>query len=336
MDTLSAALGFGQMHMGRYLMLYVCGTLIAMTTGIPVKRILPSPRWTTKTPSLVIQGNRLGRLGSEKTEYLWAEAPSGDGPAEEWEGSPLADTKFASKSDDGYKTRSPMPEEIFPSHSDPFPTVIDTVIESSEMFNEELLSRSSVPFEGPSSLLNTFIFKPSLQSDSYIISPTPTAELSSFPTGSMSVISASWHEMMDYESPWLEKSDRRAVSETPSENFVIVTAISATHIYSHDDRTFSYLITPSLTISDSLTTAEQTSEFFSYANSSTATKIIPTSEVTATSISSHIIKPSISLMSSLYSDENVDTFNGSLLKSSLHNQYFISESIDSISVTLFS
>ncbi|GFT07188.1 uncharacterized protein NPIL_178991 [Nephila pilipes] len=249
MDTVAA---LGQVHMCRYLMLCSMVALTAhWTTGVPVRKIAPTPQWPLNpTPHIYIP-KRFLRLWSQKQDELMMEGPSGDGPVEPWDSSLLlSKTSKAHSTTDDYTTRSPLPEEISPSQSEPFPTIIDTEIETSETFSDEFISRSSVSFQGPSSLLNTLIFRPSPpgESSSFIV-PTPTLESSSVVAQtSLYDLSASWTELDELASSFT-LSSRRALSYSPSEIYAIITAISATYIYQED--TMNLPINPSVSVEGS-------------------------------------------------------------------------------------
>ncbi|GFY50376.1 uncharacterized protein TNIN_300021 [Trichonephila inaurata madagascariensis] len=129
---------------------------------VPVRKIAPTPRWPLKPTPHIYVPKRFLRLWSQQQDELMLGGPSGDGPEDSWDSSFVPrKTSEARNTVDDYTIRSPLPEDISPSHSEPFPTIIDTEIETSETFKDELISRSSVSFQGPSSLLNTLIFRPS-------------------------------------------------------------------------------------------------------------------------------------------------------------------------------
>lgn len=181
---------------------------------------MPSPLRSNRPPTLLIPHRKLSRPWLVKLqEELWRDGPSGDGPEEDfWSRRIPPMTSFSQMP---YKTYSPSPDDFF-SETEPFPTIIDTMMEESSFFGEEFISRKSMPFEGPSSLLNSFIFRPSLPLASASSEKTPTIDESAN-------VLPSWME----DSSYLWKmSYRQAVSETPFGQFAIVPAISATHIYS--------------------------------------------------------------------------------------------------------
>ncbi|GIY24170.1 uncharacterized protein CDAR_300611 [Caerostris darwini] len=205
-------------------------------SGVPIQsKISPTPRWPSRPLPHTYIPKRFLRLWSQKQDELLMEIPSGDGPIDHWD-SPVLPGKTSEKhhtKSDKYATRSPLPEDISPSQSDPFPSIIDTVIESSQVFSDEFVSRSSVPFNGPSSLLNTLIFRPSLPDQSSSIVITPTLKSSAIAQTTLYGLSASWTEMDELTSSF-KMSSRRALSYSPSEIFAIITAISATYIYQED------------------------------------------------------------------------------------------------------
>ncbi|GBO27679.1 hypothetical protein AVEN_58355-1, partial [Araneus ventricosus] len=236
--------------------------------GVPVLRKSgPTPQWPAKPVPHTYIPKRFLRIWAEKQDELMMEGPSGDGPVDAWD-SPLLPgrTSETHQTSDDYTTRSPLPEDIFPSQSEPFPSIIDTEIEASETLREEFISRSSVPFRGPSSLLNTLIFRPSLPDEPPSSDiPTPTVSSSTFAQTSLRDLSASWtlideadspfrmssrralSSLYDLRSSWTEideaassfrMSSRRALSYSPSEEFAIITAISATYIYQVDSEEF--------------------------------------------------------------------------------------------------
>ncbi|GBO23983.1 hypothetical protein AVEN_68986-1, partial [Araneus ventricosus] len=245
--------------------------------GVPVLRKSgQTPQWPARPLPHTYIPKRFLRIWAEKQDELMMEGPSGDGPVDAWD-SPLLPgrTSETYQTSDDYATRSPLPEDIFPSQSEPFPSIIDTEIEASETLREELISRSSVPFHGPSSLLNTLIFRPSLPDESPSSDiPTPTVSSSTFAQISLYDLSASWtlideaaspfrmssrrplSSLYDLRSSWTEideaassfrMSSRRALSYSPSEEFAIITAISATYIYQEYSEEFT--IDPSNVVS---------------------------------------------------------------------------------------
>ncbi|GFQ77656.1 uncharacterized protein TNCT_94731 [Trichonephila clavata] len=234
MDTAAA---LGQVHMCRYLMLCSMIALTAhWTTGVPFRKIAPTPRWPLKPTTHIFVPKRFLRLWSQQQDELMLGSPSGDGPDDSLDSSfALRKTSEVRNTEDDYTIHSPLPDEILPSHSEPFPTIIDTEIETSEAFSDELISRSSVSFQGPSSLLNTLIFRPSPPGESSSsIAPTPTLESSSAVVQtSLYDLSASWTELDELASSFT-MSSRRALSYSPSEMYAIITAISATYIYQED------------------------------------------------------------------------------------------------------
>ncbi|XP_055947303.1 mucin-3A-like [Argiope bruennichi] len=242
-----AAALHGQVHM---LMLCVCGTVIMLaahtTQGISVlKRSAQTPPWAIKPALYTYIPKRFLRIWAEKQDELMMEGPSGDGPLDAWD-SPLLQAETSKTSDD-YATRSPLPEDILSSQSEPFPSIIDTEIESSETFIEEFIRRSSVLFHGPSSLLNTLVFRPSIPKEPLpSIIPTPTMSSSNFAQTSLYDLRASWTEIEEVAS-FFKISSRRALSYSPSEMFGIITAISATYIYQEDSNALT--ISPSIVVS---------------------------------------------------------------------------------------
>ncbi|KAF8797309.1 hypothetical protein HNY73_001589 [Argiope bruennichi] len=242
-----AAALHGQVHM---LMLCVCGTVIMLaahtTQGISVlKRSAQTPPWAIKPALHTYIPKRFLRIWAEKQDELMMEGPSGDGPLDAWD-SPLLQAETSKTSDD-YATRSPLPEDILSSQSEPFPSIIDTEIESSETFIEEFIRRSSVLFHGPSSLLNTLVFRPSIPKEPLpSIIPTPTMSSSNFAQTSLYDLRASWTEIEEVAS-FFKISSRRALSYSPSEMFGIITAISATYIYQEDSNALT--ISPSIVVS---------------------------------------------------------------------------------------
>lgn len=166
-------------------------------------------------------------------EELWNEGFSGDGPVEDFVSSISAYTKSFDSHDskNAYKTRSALPEDFLSNEVIPFPSIIDTLVDESSEIEGQLISRSSVAYEGPSSLLNSFIFRPTVRSISASSIQTPSVEKSS-----MKVRSASDPWKDDYSSRKI--SILKDLSASYPDQFVIITAISATHIYSDSEWTF--------------------------------------------------------------------------------------------------
>ncbi|GFX11599.1 uncharacterized protein TNCV_5141741 [Trichonephila clavipes] len=216
-----------------------------VANGVPVRKIVPTPPWPLKPTPHIYVPKRFLRLWSQQQDELMLGGPSGDGP----EDGSFVPRETRNTVDD-CTLHSPRPEDMSPSHSEPFPTIIDTEIETSETFSDEFISRSSVSFQGPSSLLNTLIFRPSppSESSSGIVS-TPTLEISSaVAQTSLYDLSASWTELDELASSFT-MSSRRALSYSPSEIYAIITAVSATYIYQED--TVNLPEIPSITVSGS-------------------------------------------------------------------------------------
>ncbi|KAG8185998.1 hypothetical protein JTE90_027668 [Oedothorax gibbosus] len=229
--------------------LIVCGILVVVTDhtsqGIPaLQRPTPTAKLPYRPSTPMFPYRKSFRAWAKKHEDLLVEGPSGDGPIDHWQTPEVKSTLTTSVGPE-YKARSPTPEEVFQSLFQPFPTIVDTAVDSSEEFLDEILSRSSVSFEGPSSLLNTFIFRPSVSGEFGV---TPSIGMSSVTVEEESYdLMASWTDLMKVESSFT-MSSRRAISDVPSDVYAIITAISATHIYMDD-----YLTTysPSSALDDS-------------------------------------------------------------------------------------
>lgn len=189
---------------------------------------MPSPIQRYRPIGFTYPHRKLSRPWLVKMqEELWRDGPSGDGPEEDGRSSLISPTTSlvheASKSD--YKIHSPSAEDFFSHQTEPFPTIIDTMMDESSSFEDEFVSRTSLLYEGPSSLLNSFIFRPNLPYSPLSSIKTPVIEESS---DFVNVI-PSW---MDESTGSRIMSPRQALSETVFNDFFLITAISATHIES--------------------------------------------------------------------------------------------------------